>query len=150
MPKKEEITNVSEIRRMFNLLRHPAEFRPRDVMQVLIGSAILAVPVAFTEETWKLGEFLPMANVVALLVISLLMVSFFVFYNYYRRNFKEQWDQFIKRVIGTYLVAALVVAVLLTLIQKAPWTLDWVLALKRTIIITFPASMSGAVADMIK
>jgi len=32
------------------------EFRPRDLMQVLIGAAILAVPGAFTEETWRLGE----------------------------------------------------------------------------------------------
>ena len=27
------------------------EFRPRDLMQVIVGASILAVPVAFTEET---------------------------------------------------------------------------------------------------
>jgi uncharacterized membrane protein len=38
----------------------------------------------------------------------------------------------------------------LTLLDKAPWQTDSILALKRTIIIAFPASLSAAVADMIK
>jgi len=67
----------------------PVEFRPRDVMQIIIGSAILAVPVGFTEETWKLGESLPWLNVIALLVVSLIFISLFVYHNYYRNSPKE-------------------------------------------------------------
>ena len=150
MQKKKEVTSVSEIKRVFSLLRHPVEFRPRDVMQIIIGSAILAVPVGFTEETWKLGESLPWLNVIALLVVSLIFISLFVYHNYYRNNFSEQWDECIKRVIGTYLVSAVVVGILLTIIQRAPWAADWMLAMKRIIIVSFPSSMSAAVADMIK
>jgi uncharacterized membrane protein len=143
-------TRVSEIKKVFSLLRHPVEFKLRDIMQIVIGSAILAVPVGFTEETWKLGENLPMFNIIALLGLSLLFISLFVYHNYYKNHIKESWDEFIKRVIGTYLVSVIVVGILLTIIQRAPWSTDLVLALKRTIIVAFPASMSAAVADMIK
>ena len=42
------------------------EFRPRDMMQIIVGASVLAVPVAFTEETWNLGAQLPLANVLGL------------------------------------------------------------------------------------
>jgi uncharacterized membrane protein len=149
MQKKENST-IYETKKMLSFLMHPVEFRPRDVMQIIVGSAILAVPVGFTEETWKLGESLPILNVVVLLVLSLLFISLFVYYNYYRNKMKEHWDEFAKRVLSTYLVAAVVVALLLTIIQRAPWTADTALALKRIVIVAFPSSMSAAVADTIK
>ena len=31
------------------------EFRPRDLIQVTVGAAILTVPAVFTKETWGLG-----------------------------------------------------------------------------------------------
>lgn len=142
--------SLSETKKMLHFLIHPVEFRPRDVMQIIVGSAILAVPVGFTEETWKLGESLPFLNVIGLLALSLLFISLFVYYNYYRHHMKKHWDEFAKRVISTYLVAIVVVAVLLTIIQRAPWTADTALAFKRIIIVAFPSSMSAAVADTIK
>ena len=39
------------------------EFKPRDIMQVIVGSAILAIPVSLTEEAWNLGEMLPTVNI---------------------------------------------------------------------------------------
>src|SRR6056297_3101296 len=62
------------------------EFRPRDLMQVLVGASILAVPVAFTEETWVLGDKLPLENVLLLSGLSLLFISGFVYFNFYRFN----------------------------------------------------------------
>jgi uncharacterized membrane protein len=59
-------------------------------------------------------------------------------------------DEFVKRTLSIYLVSFAVVAILLTLIQRAPWTTDWVLAFKRIVLISFPSSMSAAVSDMIK
>ena len=32
------------------------ELRFRDVMQIIVGASILAIPVAFTEEAWVLGN----------------------------------------------------------------------------------------------
>ena len=63
------------------------EFRPRDAFQVIVGAAILAIPVALTEEAWTLGERLPLNNVVSLALLSLLFISTFVYFNFYRFNF---------------------------------------------------------------
>jgi len=126
------------------------EFRPRDLLQVIVGATILAIPISFTEEVWKLGSDLPLPNVVALSALGLLFISLFVYFNFYRFHFKENKIQFIKRVLYIYLFSHLVVALILTLIDKAPWQDDFLLALKRVMIVSFPASMSAAISDNLK
>ena len=126
------------------------EFRPRDLMQVIVGASILAVPVAMTEETWVLGAELPMRNVLMLSGLSLLFIAGFVYYNFYRFNFKGHLFEYIKRVAAVYLLSMLVVGLLLTIIQKCPWGDDNVLAIKRIMIVSFPASMAAAVSDTLK
>jgi uncharacterized membrane protein len=126
------------------------EFKPKDMLQVVVGASILAIPVGFTEETWRLGEHLPFANIIALLAMSLLFISAFVYYNYHSENVSVSWEHFIARVIATYIFSFAVVALLLGIIQVTPWATDWALALKRVIIVTFPSTMSAAVADTIK
>ncbi|MBT3378213.1 MAG: DUF2391 family protein [Lentisphaerae bacterium] len=126
------------------------EFRPRDMMQVVVGASLLAVPVAFTEETWNLGENLPFANVLMLSALSVLFVALFVYFNFYRFSFKGHVGQYCMRVLAIYLFSLVVVGVLLTIIQKCPWSTDTLLAVKRMLIVAFPASMSAAVSDTIK
>ena len=53
-------------------------------------------------------------------------------------------------VVGIYGIALIVVAVLLTTIDKCPWGIDNLVAMKRVIIVAFPASMSAAVSDLLK
>ena len=126
-------------------------FHLKDLLQIIIGASILAIPVGFTEETWHLGDVLPSANVFGIVALSMLFISAFVYYNYHRHHkMKHHWEKYVKRIISTYIFAFLVVALILTLIQRAPWTVDIVLALKRTAIVTFPASMSAAIADVLK
>ena len=126
------------------------EFKPRDIMQVAVGSALLAIPVSLTEEAWNLGESLPITNIVIIAIISILMIAIFVFYNFYKITLKGYVIEFLKRVIGTYLISLIVVGLILTIIQKCPWEVDNLLAIKRIIIVAFPASMSGTLSDTIK
>ncbi|TXG35776.1 DUF2391 family protein [Seonamhaeicola maritimus] len=126
------------------------EFKPRDIMQVIIGSAILAIPVSLTEEAWNLGETLPISNVSMIAAISLVLISVFVYFNFYKVTLKGYVTDFIKRIIGTYIISLLVVALILTLIDKCPWRIDNLLAIKRIIIVAFPAAMSGTLSDTIK
>ena len=126
------------------------DFKMRDLVQLIIGSSLLAIPVGFTEETWKLGGSLPMLNVIILMLISLFFIAIFVYYNSYRNHIEYHWDEYLKRVLATYLVSFLVVGVLLHIIQVTPWASEAAIAFKRVAIVTFPASMSAAVADMIK
>lgn len=126
------------------------EFRFRDLMQVIVGSSILAIPAAYTEETWSLGADLPLLNVILLGLVSILFMASFVFFNFYREFFRGYVFEFLKRVFGIYFMSLLVVGILLTILQKCPWGVDNVLAVKRIIIVAFPASMSAAVTDALK
>ncbi len=126
------------------------EFRPRDFLQIIVGASILAIPLAFTEETWVLGQKLPLFNVLLLSILSLVFISFFVYFNFYRFNFKGHKFEYFKRVISTYLGSLLVVGLILTIIQKCPWGTDNLTAIKRIIIVSFPASMSATVSDILK
>jgi uncharacterized membrane protein len=148
-----ELVTITDARgKVLHSIMNPimVKFYPRDVMQVIVGASILAIPVAFTEETWNLGESLPLNNILALMMLSLTFISAFVYYNYYRGNMKEHRAEFMKRVLTTYLLSFLVVALLLTIIERAPWESSFTVAFGRVVIVSFPASMSAAVADMIK
>ena len=126
------------------------ELHPRDVIQMLVGASLLAIPAAYTEETWNLGSDLPLANVLVLAGISIAFMAAFVYYNFYRNYFRRFALEYFKRVVLIYLLSAIVVGVLLTTIQKCPWGVDNMLAIKRILIVTFPASMSAAITDFLK
>ena len=126
------------------------EFNPRDIMQVVIGASLLAIPVSLTEEAWNLGAQLPATNILLITLLSLLFISIFVYFNFYKVTLKGYVSEFVKRIFGTYLISILVVALILTLIQKCPWGIDNILAIKRIIIVAFPAAMSGTLSDTIK
>ncbi len=126
------------------------EFNPRDAFQVIVGASILAIPVALTEEAWTLGERLPIINIISLAILSVSFIAIFVYFNTYRYCFSEHAFQYVKRVIGTYVLSLIVVALILTTIQKCPWGVDDILAIKRIIIVAFPASMSATISDTIK
>ena len=126
------------------------EFRPRDLMQVIVGASLLAIPMAFTGEVWELGAELPLSNVLVLSGLSVLFIALFVYFNFYRFQFKGNGVEFVKRVCAIYLFSLLVVAVLLTIIQRCPWSTDFAVALKRVLIVAFPSSMSAAISDTLK
>lgn len=126
------------------------ELRPRDILQIIVGASILAIPVGLTEEAWVLGKELPLQNVMILGGITIMFISLFIYFNFYRFNFKGHAFEYFKRVSATYVLSLLVVGVLLTVINKCPWGVDNMLALKRIIIATFPASMSATISDTIK
>ncbi|MCF7898287.1 MAG: DUF2391 family protein [Candidatus Omnitrophica bacterium] len=126
------------------------EFKPRDVLQIIVGATILAIPVGLTEETWILAKELKMENVLLLGFISVLFISLFVYFNFYRFNLRKHLGQYLKRTIATYLLSLLVVGLLLTIIEKCPWGTDNILAIKRIIITAFPASMAATISDTMK
>jgi len=126
------------------------DFKLKDVLQVAIGASILAVPVGFTEETWGLGSSLPTANVLGLLFLSVLFISMFTYYQYHRSAEGKHIHLLLKRIVATYVFSFVVVAIILGLIQRTPWSTDALLAFKRIVIVTFPASMSAAFADTLK
>lgn len=126
------------------------EFYPRDALQVITGAALLAIPVGFTEEVWNLGASLPLKNAIWFMIISVLFMGSFIYYNFYRNNLSQHKLEFTKRIVSTYILSFLVVTVLLGMIQLTPWMTDPILAFKRTTLVTFPSSLSAAIVDVVK
>lgn len=126
------------------------EFSFKDVLQVIVGAALLSIPVSFTEEVWRLGKIMPMKNTIGLILLSILFISAFTYFNYYKGKAQEHWFSFLKRVVLTYVFSFITATILLILIQQAPWQADWILAFKRTAIVSFPAAMSGTLVDTLK
>lgn len=126
------------------------ELKPRDIIQIIVGATVLAVPICFTEEVWKLAEELPLVNIAMLAILSVFFLSLFIYFNFYRFCLRGNLSKYIMRVFVTYLISLSVVALLLTIIQKCPWGVDNVLVLKRLIITAFPASLAATISDVIK
>lgn len=126
------------------------EFKWRDFMQVIVGSAFLAIPIAYSQESWDMGTDLPLSNVVLLCVTSVLILAGFIYWNSYRGHIQEFRGEFFKRVIFTYVVSVLTVALLMTLVGKTQWETDMFISIKRIIIVSFPASMGATLTDLIK
>lgn len=124
-----------------------SHFNLEDASQVLVGAFALAVPIPFSEEAWRLGESLPMANLLMLLSLSVIFLSFFAYQSVFQSHIKNRVSIFIFRVVIAYLIAAVVVALVLFCLDKLPLMNEPLVAIKRVIVITMPASMGAIVVD---
>ncbi|MEX3070270.1 DUF2391 family protein [Vibrio alginolyticus] len=122
-------------------------FNLEDASQVLVGAFALAVPISFSEEAWRLGESLPMTNLLMLLSLSVIFLSFFAYQSVFQSRIRHRVSIFIFRVFIAYSIAAVVVALVLLCLDKLPLLTEPLVALKRVIVITMPASMGAIVVD---
>jgi uncharacterized membrane protein len=122
-------------------------FNLEDASQVLVGAFALAVPISFSEEAWRLGESLPMANLLMLFSLSVIFLSFFAYQSVFQSRIRHRVSIFIFRVIIAYTIAAIVVALVLLCLDKLPLLAEPLVAIKRIIVITMPASMGAIVVD---
>lgn len=121
-----------------------------DLVQVIVGATILAIPVSFTQEVWEFSVELPIINIIGIFFVSIIFISIFTYYHYHNISVKKNWTLFVKRVSLTYVFSFITVCILLILIDKAPIYQDLAVSFKRVILVTLPASMSAAIADTIK
>ena len=119
----------------------------RDVAEIIIGSLVLAAPVAVTEEVWNLGAELSFGRTLFISLSSLVFTSIFVQTKYcHEFSFSSQKD-LAARVFTVYGVTLLVAATTLFAVGKLPLVSETVVAIKRTIIVAFPASFAATVVD---
>ncbi|CAM2979869.1 DUF2391 family protein [Vibrio mytili] len=122
-------------------------FNLEDASQVLVGAFALAVPISFSEEAWRLGEELPFTNLLMLLSLSVIFLSFFAYQSVFQSRIRHRIAIFIFRVFIAYLITAIVVALVLLCLDKLPLATEPIVAIKRIIVITMPASMGAIVVD---
>jgi uncharacterized membrane protein len=122
-------------------------FNFEDASQIFVGAFALAVPISFTQDAWLLGETLPIANLMMLIVLSLLFLSGYTYESVFQRNIKGRVWLFTARIIIAYLITVMVVALTLFCINKLPLFDDPITALRRIIVIAMPASMGAIIVD---
>ena len=122
-------------------------FNMEDASQVFVGAFALAVPISFSEEAWRLGETLPLYNLLMLFTLSVIFLGFFTYQSVFQKNIQSRLIVFIFRIIIDYLMAALVVSLVLLCLNKLPLLENPIVSLKRIIVITMPASMGAIVVD---
>lgn len=122
-------------------------FNLEDASQVAIGAFVLAVPISFSEEAWKLGETLPLTNLLTLFVLSILFLGVFTYGSVFQANVKYRIPAFLSRIAIAYAITTVVVGLVLFSLDKFPLFTDTLIALKRLIVITMPASMGAIIVD---
>jgi len=122
-------------------------FRLHDVAEFVIGSVLLAFPVAITEEVWNLGTELSLINTLAIVAVSLIFLGWFAYNTFYKSNLKYNRQEFIVRVLSVYLVTLIVAASILGLFGQFNLLTEPVVAIKRMIIVALPASFCATVVD---
>lgn len=119
----------------------------RDRVEIAVGSALLAFPVAVTEEVWNLSVELSWLRIGAVAAISLVVVSLFVYLVFKRTDGHPDRSAFLHRVVAVYLFTTIVCAVILAALDRLPLFTDLAVAVKRTVLVAFPASFSATVVD---
>jgi uncharacterized membrane protein len=126
------------------------EFKLRDVVEILIGASVLCIPAAYTEEVWQLGTQLPLRNVIGIVALSLLFLSFFGYFIFSRGHLRDNEWQFVMRICCVYLITLAVSAFILVLVEKFPIVSDPATAIKRAVLVSFPGCFSATVVDSLK
>ena len=122
-------------------------FNLEDASQVMIGAFALAVPISFSEEAWRLGETLPLTNLLLLFLLSVFFSGLFCLRKRFSGNIRYRVPVFLFRIGIAYLIAGIVVALVLLALNKFPLLSDPAIALKRLIVISMPASMGAIIVD---
>lgn len=122
-------------------------FNWEDASQVFVGAFALAVPISFSEEAWRLGETLPWPNLIMLILLSVMFLGVFAYQNVFQQNIHRRIATFVFRILVAYIISALVVALVLFSLDKLPIWDSPILALKRIVVITMPASMGAIIVD---
>jgi uncharacterized membrane protein len=122
-------------------------FNLEDASQVTVGAFALAVPISFSEEAWKLGETLPLSNLFMVFILSISFLGFFAYESVFQGDIKYRVPVFLWRIAIAYTLTAIVVALVLFAINKFPIFTDTLIAFKRLVVITMPASMGAIIVD---
>ena len=121
--------------------------KSQDFAEIIIGSVVLAFPVAVTQEVWDTSAEISLLRVLLIALGSLVFISFFVRTVYFTETTWVSTRQVAGRTLTVYSMTLLTAAVTLFAIDQLPLITDTMVSVKRTIIVAFPASFAATVVD---
>jgi uncharacterized membrane protein len=117
-----------------------------DISQIIIGAAVMAIPIAFSEELWKFGETLPIFNIFMLAALSLTIQCFYTYFSLFQGK-EERFFHILFRVLLNYILTFLTVGIILFALNRLSLSPDFLVGFKRIIILSFPASLVAVIVD---
>lgn len=117
-----------------------------DISQIIVGAAVMGIPIAFSEELWEFGETLPVFNILILGVLSLGIQYFYTYYSLFQGKENHSFH-IIFRVSLNYVLTFLTVGIILFALNRLSLSSDFLVGLKRMIILSFPASLGAVIVD---
>ena len=130
-----------------NKIFHSLRFNLEDASQIMIGAFALAIPISFSEEAWRLSQTLPFFNILLLFILSVAFLSLYAYQSIFQADIKYKKSAFVFRVFIAYFIAFFVVGLILFAIDKLPLFDETIIAIKRVIVISMPASMGAIIVD---
>ena len=118
----------------------------RDVAEIVIGSCVLAFPVSVTEEVWNLSKTLRLGRVLYMSTWSVIFIALFTYHRYFRGQLRGNVGRFVLRVAAVYFVTVASAATILLALNQLT-TVETVVAIKRVVIVSFPASFAATIVD---
>ncbi|WP_339721086.1 DUF2391 family protein [uncultured Paraglaciecola sp.] len=122
-------------------------FNSEDASQIAIGAFAMSMPIAFTQEAWKMAETLPLTNLILLCGLSLFFLTHYTYFSLFQSNIKYRVASYIIRIVLAYLITLVVVCLVLLALDKLPIIEQPEIALKRLVIISMPASLGAIIVD---
>jgi uncharacterized membrane protein len=123
------------------------KLRLRDVVEIVVGGCVLAFPVAATEEIWNISETLSLPRVLYLSSGSVLVIAAFTYQRYFSGRIRGNVGHLALRVLAVYFVTMAVSASILLALNHLTTAETVIIALKRVVIVSFPASFAATVVD---
>ena len=80
-------------------------FRLQDLSEIVVGSVLLAFPIAITEEVGNLGKALSLFSRLVIVASSLFFLTWFAFHTFYQPDLSSHRNGLILRVVSVYCVA---------------------------------------------
>jgi len=103
-----------------------------------------------TEEVWNLSEQISLLQVILIASVSCVFLSLFIYYVHGEQNDGKSRRLQVRRVVATYVITLLICAAILAMLGKLPLFTETAVALKRVVLVAFPASFSATVVDSLK
>ena len=122
-------------------------FGRKDLFEIIVGAAILVIPLAITEEAWDLGRDLPLLNILMIAAGSYTVIATFIYFRFYDGDLNGHRRQFAHRVLAVYFVTRCGAALVLLAIGKLPLAADPLIAIKRTVLASLPGSFLATAID---
>jgi uncharacterized membrane protein len=122
----------------------------KDLSEIVLGSVLLAFPVAITEEVWNMGKELSLLGMIAIILISLVSIAWFAYHSYYQSVVDSHRSDFVIRVFAIYSITLIVAALILGLFNQLPLMSETMVAIKRMVVVALPASFCATVVDSIR